>query len=226
MTGPLWHILQTSDSAFPVGGFAHSHGLEGFTQTGDIHTTDDLRRVITTTWMPSLAHLDFPLIRLTHAAARDDAAIVRLDQIARACRLTAETRRAQTLLGQQRLKLVAGLTQQPDLLRWLNTARQGRWHTQWPVVWGLEAAFLELDLDNTLTAFGYQSINGLVTAAMKLIRIGPTEAQTILYETHIPLAHAITRSANIPEDQLGWFTPRLDIASAQHETAYTRIFIS
>jgi urease accessory protein len=36
----------------------------------------------------------------------------------------------------------------------------------------------------------------------------------------------ITAAANTPRDEIGWFNPWLDIASARHETADARMFIS
>lgn len=218
----IWHLLQTSDSAFPVGGFAHSYGLEGMVQAGLIDSAGDLDLFIRETWLPVMTHVDFPLVRLSHQHACDRDDLLRLDQLAWACRATAEARKAQQQMGAQRLKLIAGLTGDGPLV----DLQQAGWKSQWPVVCGLEAAVLETPLDHALLSYGYQSINGLLAASAKLIRIGPTEIQRQLHACGPLVVDAITASMPMQENDIGWFTPLLDITGAHHETAYTRIFIS
>jgi urease accessory protein len=36
----------------------------------------------------------------------------------------------------------------------------------------------------------------------------------------------VDAAARIPVDEIGWFNPWLDVASARHETASARLFIS
>lgn len=218
----LWRLLQTSDSAFPVGGFAHSYGLEGMVQAGAVNTPADLREFIEATWIPVLTHIDLPLVRLAAAHAGDRAALLRLDELAWACRPTAEARKAQQQMGAQRLTLMTGLTGNEQL----SAMQNERWMTQWPVVWGLETAALGTELMSSLTAYAYQGINGILTASTKLIRIGPSELQRQLQDAGPSVEKAIDASLSISEDEIGWFTPMLDITGAAHETAYTRIFIS
>ncbi len=218
----LWHLLQTSDSAFPVGGFAHSYGLEGMVQAGAVDTPDDLEIFLRDTWMPIMTHVDLPLVRLSYQHAADRNTILRLDTLAMACRATAEARRAQQQMGAQRLKLVAGMTGHGEYAAWIDAD----WTTSWPVVWGLESSLLKTPLEDALVSYSYQSINGLLAASTKLIRIGPTEIQRLLHAQGSLVHDAIAHSMSVREEEIGWFNPLLDITGACHETAYTRLFIS
>ncbi len=191
-------------------------------QAGLVDTPDDLEQFLLNTWLPTLAHIDFPLTRLSAASADDIAALQRLDELATACRPTAEGRKAQQQMGAQRLQLVASLTQHPVLLALSKKSSI----TNWPVVWGVESVALDMPIDASLLAYGYQSINGILAASAKLIRIGPTAIQHQLARIAQPLQQAIETSAGIDEENIGWFSPLLDIAGAAHETAYTRLFIS
>jgi len=226
MSAPLWHLLQTSDTAFPVGGFAHSYGLEGMVLDGHIKTPGDLELFITHTWMPSLAHIDFPLLRHSARNVENKTAIFRLDELAWACRPTMEARKAQAQMGRKRLSTIAGLTGKTLLIELDKAVEQGRWMGNWPVVCGIEAAVLQIPVDQALLSYAYQSVAGILAASIKLIRIGPAEAQQILSRQTTALEVAIEQSVSISEEDIGWFTPLLDIAGARHETAYTRIFIS
>ena len=61
---------------------------------------------------------------------------------------------------------------------------------------------------------------------MKLIRMGQIAGQSLLTECLAQAGEVIAQSQQIDEADIGWFQPTLDIASARHETAYSRIFIS
>jgi len=65
-----------------------------------------------------------------------------------------------------------------------------------------------------------------VSAAMKMIRLGQTGAQELLTEWLRQTAAVVAHASTVEEADAGWFQLTLEIASARHETAYTRIFIS
>lgn len=196
------------------------------TLAGKIETGADLEQFLTGTWADLLAHIDFPLVRLCVASAEDDTRLFTLDDLASACRATAEGRKAQQQMGRQRLKLTAELSGHPRLFALHQAAEKDAWRANWPSVWGVEAACLNIAMPSALAAYGYQSVNGLLTASAKLIRIGPTEIQKTLYRCRPAIESAIETSLTVTEGEIGWFTPMLDIAGACHETAYTRLFMS
>lgn len=221
----IWHTLQTADSAFPVGGFSHSYGLEGMVQDELIKDKDDLQSFLDRTWVPLMTHLELPLVR--HAYAEASLAVwLELDQLAWANRATREAREAQRQMGMQRLKLIAKVTASKDIQLLAEMADRGEWYSQWPVVTGIEYQALNIPLDFALPAFCYQSVCGIMAASAKLIRIGPTDIQLIIRETIKRSEKAIQDSAGVSREEIGWFTPLLDITGSRHETAYTRIFIS
>jgi urease accessory protein len=77
-----------------------------------------------------------------------------------------------------------------------------------------------------LAAVCYASVAGVIAAATKLLRLGQNAAQSLLTEM-VSLCPAIVGSASeLPLDEIGWFNPWLDAASARHETANARLFIS
>jgi urease accessory protein len=77
-----------------------------------------------------------------------------------------------------------------------------------------------------LISYCYQSLAALMSAAMKLIRMGQIAAQSLLTECLAQTGEVVERSLAVDEADIGWFQSMLDIASARHETAYSRIFIS
>jgi len=77
-----------------------------------------------------------------------------------------------------------------------------------------------------LSGVYYASIASLVSAAMKVLRLGQNASQTLLTETLAAAPAVIAVAEKIPVEEIGWFNPWLDIAAARHETADSRMFIS
>jgi len=191
-----------------------------------IETSSDLDEFLTKTWIPLLTHIDFPLVRLSRQSAESNEVIYRLDQLAWACRPTSESRNAQQQMGRQRLKLTASIRQHPRLVELAAALENNEWMANWPVVCGVESSCLNTAIEHSLISYGYQSINGIMAASMKLIRIGPAEVQHLMSRHGARLSEAVKLSEKISEDEIGWFSPMLDICGANHEVAYSRLFIS
>jgi urease accessory protein len=65
-----------------------------------------------------------------------------------------------------------------------------------------------------------------VAAAIKLIPLGQTAGQRMLYATAALLPEVVARALAVEDDDIGQSATALAIASARHETQYTRIFRS
>ena len=94
------------------------------------------------------------------------------------------------------------------------------------IVIGAQGARTDIPLEAVLTAVYYQALAALITASLKLIRIGQEACQDLLSKHLAEARAAIEAARDVPPDEMGWFSPTLDIASARHETAYTRLFIT
>ena len=77
-----------------------------------------------------------------------------------------------------------------------------------------------------MTAFAYGTAAGLVGSAMKLLPLGQTRAQALLSRLGESMSESVRTADALSLDELGSFTPLLDIAAMRHETAAPRLFIS
>jgi urease accessory protein len=75
-------------------------------------------------------------------------------------------------------------------------------------------------------AFAYSASAGLVSAAMKLLPLGQSRAQALLSRLGEAAGEWTRVADGMKLEELGGFTPALDIASMRHETAAPRLFIS
>jgi urease accessory protein len=63
-------------------------------------------------------------------------------------------------------------------------------------------------------------------AAIKLVPLGHTAGQRVLRVLGGELGAAVEHASGVSDDEIGLALPGLAIASAQHETQYTRLFRS
>lgn len=219
-TDPWLWLLQTNDTAYPSGAYAHSFGLEEMVESGVVRTADDLETFLAKQILPALLTFEIPFFARAHAAAvaGDADALLALDAELDAWRIPAELRDASRRIGSQRLDLLAQLDPTPLVLQLRDLSP--RCHHL--MVTALELA--ALPVEHAARAFAFQSIAGLTAASMKLLRIGQTSCQQIARRTLVLLGEKIDDSLSRPVD--GWFNPLLEIASLRHARANQRLFIS
>jgi urease accessory protein len=223
-------LLQAGDSFYPTGGYAHSFGLEGLIELGVVHDRATLRSFFLLSALPALRHTELPLA--VHAygaldpAAPDWSRIAELNTLAHAFKSPRELRAATDNIGRQRAELAARLHAHPLATDYLARAESSAWPFSSAVSAALEGRVLGAPRDAVLAGITYSTLAATLAAAMKLLRLGQNAGQSLLTEV---LGHApeIIATANtIPLAEIGWFNPWLDIASARHETANARMFIS
>jgi urease accessory protein len=105
-------LLQTADSFYPTGAYAHSFGLEGLVQTGAVRDRATLGAFLVGQALPSLARTDLPIAAQAWAAAGEPPDWVRLRELSflgAAVRGSREPREAAESIGRQRIELAARL---------------------------------------------------------------------------------------------------------------------
>ena len=228
MTPWLPHLLQRSDSMFPTGSYAHSYGMEGAVQDGLINDEADFRAFLHDMVIPGLEKLELPTAAAAFVAAQDTdlATLCELDQLYAAMKPSRELREATARTGRQRLALNLELTGEP-FWRDIEQARLAkRLEAYEPVVLGTQGALGQMPLDDTLGLAFYHGLTPYVNAALKLVRMGQLACQKILAEALEQTAGVVENAKHVSTEEMGWLCPALDISSARHETAFSRLFIS
>ena len=162
--------------------------------------------------------MEFPLLARAHAAAgaEDVRTLQALDAEWEAWKAAPELRKASRQIGERRLALLAKLDPAPFVQR---CREAGAPHHQLLVL-ALETRQAPLSVAQLTCA--YQTLTGYCLAAMKLLRLGPEQCQTLLRD----LLATFTTLPSTPPSPPAWFNPLLDIASLRHARSQERMFIS
>lgn len=208
-------LLQVVDSQVPVGGFAHSYGLEAYGPLGV--TPFGLSQLVDLHVSLGSLHLDLAACALARLWAPDEARLEALGEELTAWKAVRGPREASLQVG-RRLTYLAQ--------RALGLCPPRLSHPHAAVVLGALAATLEIPPRMTLLAFAHASLAGLLAAATRCLRIGPLRAQTILADIHPSVVETVEEVLRDPEAALWAATPGWDIRSHQQAFLTTRLFLS
>lgn len=214
----LLRLMAWLSPAFPIGGFAYSHGLERAVHDGVI---DDARGLAD--WLETLVELgsgwnDAVLFAESWRRARDGGDPGEVAALAEALAGSHERHTETMLQGAAFLKAAAAW---PDpVLERLQS------ECAYCVAVGAVAGANGIALQDALAAFLQAFFSNLVQAAIRLGVIGQSEATTLLAGFE-PLALATAaRASRSTSDDLGGCAFVSDVMAMKHETQYSRLFRS
>ncbi len=220
----LLRLLQLSDTAFPTGSFAHSMGLEAFVGAGRLRSVEDLER-LAGIYLNSLSTSDCVALRAAYAARLDE--VIEIDRLLSATKLTRELRSASTATGGRFLASVAALgVEGPVLEDYTRAVRGDEAPGNMAVGYGVAAPALRLGVEEALLSYLYAAASSLVAAGQKLIPLGGSAAQRVLYRLDGEITRAVERSEKVALEDMYAFAPEVDARSMLHERQRVRLYIS
>ncbi len=214
----LWQLISP---ALPVGAYSYSEGLEQAIGAGLVHDEPSAAAWIGGIAEGPLGMLDLPLmLRIHHAARRGDGRSLEYwsTRLATA-RETAELRRQDADMAAALRRLLATLA--PRF-----TAPGGAGIHSYPAVFAAIAAHWDIDALATLRGYLWGWAENQVAAATRLVPLGQSAAQRILFNFGGGCAALATAAAQLADDDIGFTAPGQVLASMAHETRYTRLFRS
>lgn len=218
----LLRLLQLASPALPVGAFAYSQGMESAVECGWVRDEHAAGTWIEGLLTNALVQLDVPVFaRLHRAFVQSDAAAVDYwSRFLYACRETAELRAESRQVGNAAALLLNDLGL-GEAAPWASSP-----HASFATVFALAAAYWNIACRPAAVAYLWGWTENQVTAAIKLIPLGQTAGQRLLARAIAAIPGAVAQGLALDEVDIGALTPGLALASALHETQYSRLFRS
>jgi urease accessory protein len=224
-TAALVRLLQLASPALPIGAYSYSQGLEWAVEAGDVRDAASAQAWIGDVLANVQARGEAPVLLRLCAAAGSGTwdTFARWHAWFRASRETAELAAETQQMGGALAKLLTDL----DLL---DAAAREALAAVAPVT--LPGAFAiavrAFAIPQADAAVGYlwSWLENQVLAAVKIVPLGQVAGQRILLALGAAIPGAVAQAQAVPDDEVASFAPGLALASARHETQYTRLFRS
>lgn len=214
LTDPLrlLKLIHLADSALPIGGAAHSLGLETLVAEGAL-TSETLSRFLRD-YLQETAVMEAAFCRAAHRAG--GSGWQALNQQLSARKPARESREASLTLGRRFVQLFCALEGCEIPL--------GDAH--YPTAFGYAGRALGVAEGLAAAVYLQQSVSALVSACQRLMPIGQQRAARLLWDLKPAILQTVQASDAAEIETVAVFTPMVEIASMRHVALQTRLFIS
>ncbi len=226
----LGGLLQTTDTLFPSGGYAHSYGLEELVASGRVNSGKDLEKFLLYEILPAMENLELPYLRYCSGAVENHELeeLFDLNEEISSWKLTREIREAGKSQGAQMIRMIREIHQCPVTEKFYRLLNERGEPCQQITATALLRNVQQVPLSSQMIAWVYQAVSNFCSASVKLLRLGEVACQKIIHHTleKTRIEQIFSRSLLVKRENAGFFNPVLDLASARHELAFSRLFIS
>lgn len=219
----ILRLLQLCSPALPIGAYSYSEGIETLCDRQIITDGATLK-----TWLEQELH---------HGSIRVETAIMARvhrgqcptywNNWLSASRETAELRASSWQMGTSLAKLLTDL--EPDFGSVFTQISQNSYPLgvcNLAIAFGLAAKTWQIDLDTAVAGYLHNWVTNLVSAGIKLIPLGQTAGQQIIYNLQPQITQTSRTILDLADQDLASWNFGLAIASMHHAYQYSRLFRS
>lgn len=223
----LSYLIQFSDSAFPVGTFSFSNGLETASYEGLVHDAATLEDYARSAALQG-AYTDGVCALLAFRAAKkgDIDEISVIDRALMMVKMNDEARQMLTRMGKKLSELSVRLFDSKLAQSFLDKITDGTLPGSFPVAQGIAFAEAGLDEKSLFASHQYGVVNMILGAALRCVRVSHYDTQAILYKLSAEADDLYEQVKDMSLDEIHCFVPEMDIMSSLHEKGSMRMFMS
>jgi urease accessory protein len=210
----LWQLISPT---LPVGGFSYSQGLEQAVEAGLVSDEASAANWIEGVLRHGIRSTDLPILkRILSAWSRGERerALAWNDRLL-AMRETSELRFEDRAMGGALARLMPKLgLEVPDR------------PLSFTAAFGISASQCGINEHEAMAGFAWTWAELQVAAAVKLVPLGHSSGQRLLWNLGTALDEIVEAAAGLDDENVGMSLPGFAIVSAKHEIQYTRLFRS
>jgi urease accessory protein len=221
----LYRLMAWLSPAFPVGAFSYSSGIEWAVEANDIKDAETLKSWLSVMLTEGGGICDAILFAHAHRAVADsdDKVLREVAELAAAFAPSRERHLETTAQGNAFVE-AARAAWGCEAIEKLKTIWDGP--VAYPVAVAVAAAGHGIALEPALAAYLQAVAANWVSAGVRLIPLGQSDGQRVLAALEPAVTATVQRALTAKLNDLGSSAIRADLASARHETQYTRLFRS
>ncbi len=223
----MMRLLQFCDSAFPVGTFSFSNGLETAALTGEVHDAETLEAFARVALRQAAYSDGIVALHAHRAALADDyGAICEADRQLMLGKANAESRLMLQRMGKKMAELCNGIFGDALTVRWMGDIEAGDVPGSYPVAQALAFACAGLSEEALFCAQRYGLLSMLLGAALRCVRVSHYDTQHILGRLGGETGAAYREIYALGYEDIHVFAPQMDLWASLHEKGMMRMFMN
>ena len=215
-------LMQLVSPSLPIGGFTYSQGLEYAVECGWVHDVSTFDEWISGLLDHGMTYLELPILKRIYIAIQSD----NVEDLRYWSHYLLASRESRELRSEEINRAKALNTLLPNLgVKYREEINDAMETTQLSP-FALAAISWGISLNDTALGYAWSWLENQVAAAIKLVPLGQTQGQQVQLMIGTRIPYAVDLGLSLNDDEIGASAPALGIASARHETQYTRLFRS
>lgn len=217
----LSRLLQLVSPSLPIGGYSYSQGIEWAVEAGWISNADDLKKWLGGLLEVNMTQLELPVLRrmLDAWSNSDTSAVLYWSDYLLASRETFELREEEVNRARAFYRVLVSLEPRAAEYETVLIKSQHACYSYACQNW-------RISYQAAAHGLVWSWLENLVLSAVKIIPLGQTDGQQVIFNLSSLISDIVAEAETISDDNIGASSMALAIASAQHESQYTRLFRS
>lgn len=223
----LMRLIQFTDSAFPIGTFSFSNGLETAIHEKIVYDAITLEEYTQSIALQAAYSDGIVAVQSYRAACNNDYdTIIEADHRLIEFKMNKENRLMQKRMGKKFAELSLQITEDPLMRSWLTDIKANKTPGSFPVAQGISFAIGGLSEKELFCSHQYGVMNMILGAALRALRVSHYDTQRILHKLSNQTQNFYDDVKDLGFEDMNSFVPQIDILSSLHEKGTMRMFMN
>lgn len=216
-------LLQINDSAFPIGSYTQSFGLETYIQHGLIKNKDNAYEYLKALLHTQMLYTDLLAIKLVYSAT-DLQAILHIESLMNAAVSAKETRQGMQKLGARFIKTLQSMDLEhcKDFIDYSKASK----NPTHPSAYAIFCKTQNIAFNEALQSYIYAQTSNALTNCVKLVPLSQYDGQAILSMLHQEFKIVCSKIDGLSIEDFCNANAHNDIKAMQHEALHSRLYMS